>query len=141
MNSFSVDNELAVFLIKNGLVETTSIQLKSRGKRIFGTHQASKKKICFDGPNFIVINSPYEDDFRTGSITRDELKLVLFFLKVNGSDYKTLQFSDVFNFRKAGDEIIGLRNELTLLQDSGLKIHQQKKIKKILTFYDNLLCE
>jgi len=137
MRIFEANNELAEILFKNEFGDFTIERDKKKGKKSFQLYKNSKKKIYFDYINIEIINSPEVLDTKY-NLTEDQLKIVLMYFKLNAADFKELVGPLGFQILDAEKRLNEIKAELKALQEFNCKLQKQKKLNKILDFYNNI---
>lgn len=137
MKTYEANNKLTKILIKQGFIETTSQINKDKEKKSFKLSKFARKGICFDYINIRVINSTNIYDSRI-KMTESELKSLLLYFKLPANAFKEFDSNGRFNFTKTVKQIEKLRKELILQTELNINDRRNKKIKKIIDFYDKI---
>ncbi len=137
MKIYKADNELADKLFKQGLIEVTSENNKTKGDiRSFKTSRASHKVIWFDyGIKITRSNTVF---WSKQEISEEDIKAILFYFKAKAEWYRQFYSFDFFNFDEFQERLLAIRKELEG-SNANLHILKRKLKQQIIAFYDNII--
>jgi hypothetical protein len=134
MKIFRADEKLVENLMRQGFIETSTVEDKEWLERTFKLSEQAEKKIRFNGTDISLVNGMTIQETRTEGLTEQELKLYLLFFKLSEDDLKDLCPSTVFNINKVRENLTLFEGELYSGQ---IETSRKNKIERILkTFTD-----
>lgn len=124
-------------MFKQGFKDFTDERDKKKGKKNFKFSNNSKKKIYFDYINIEVINES-RVMHTTYNLTENQFKIILMYFKLNTTDFKEFTGFLGFQILEAEKKLNKIRSELKKLQEINYKILRQRKLNRIIDFFDNI---
>lgn len=135
MKKFKCNKELERVLKNEGFVETTSALNKN--KKEFRLSNRSTRYILFDDANFYFFEGLVKcKDFGNSSISEEDLKLLLWYLKATSVDKKHICSGVSFSLEKARENRVVFEKEKEYCLTNKIKNKIFSKIKHLLKSYD-----
>ncbi len=136
MKQYQANEDLATVLLNHGFLDCSSKTDKIKGKRLFKLTKSSSKGIYFNYIHIQIEKSVHLMD-SCYSMSEEELKLLLFFFKLEHADRIRILSYDHFTFKSMNEGLNRLKEDLELLQQLRQNSKKQKHYERILGLYNN----